>query len=568
MTSTPDKNKTMKTRTIPILYALLLVLAGSCGETPRQQDLQEEAPFLWDNATVYFLLTDRFFNGDTGNDVNFDRTGETALMRGFRGGDLAGVIQKIESGYFGDLGINALWLTPWFEQVHGSTDEGTGVTYGYHGYWARDWTTLDPNFGTPQDLEKLVETAHRHGIRIVMDVVINHTGPVTPLDPVWPEEWVRTSPTCQFRDYASTVSCTLVDNLPDIRTGSEQEVQLPPFLLEKWEKEGRLSQELAELDAFFERTGYPRAPRYYLIKWLTDFVRKYGIDGYRLDTAKHVEEGVWKELHAEAFRAFEDWKAENPELVLDDTPFWMVGEVYGYGIGSGRVFDFGDTLVDYFAHSVNSLINFSFKSDAQKDFESLFSSYSTQLHGPMKGCGVLNYLTSHDDAVPFDNTRTRPFEAATKLLLAPGAAQIYYGDESCRNLVIEGAAGDATLRGPMNWDQIEENASVNGFRVQEVWDHYAKLGQFRREHPSVGAGKHRLISTAPYVFSREYAAGTYSDRVLVALGLQKGKKALPVGDVYTDGTRLTDHYSGKHAVVENGSVTLDTPWDMVLLAES
>jgi alpha-amylase len=69
-------------------------------------------------------------------------------LRGFEGGDLRGITDKINEGYFSDLGINAIWFTPIVEQVHGFVDEGTGKTYGYHGYWAKDWTAIDPNFGT------------------------------------------------------------------------------------------------------------------------------------------------------------------------------------------------------------------------------------------------------------------------------------------------------------------------------------------------------------------------------------------------------------------------------------
>ena len=283
-----------------VWVTLVLLLSGSCSGGMNQQKAGGPAPFVWENANIYFLLTDRFLNGDTSNDLNYKRSDKTAVMRGFEGGDIAGVIQKLEEGYFNKLGITALWLTPWFEQIKGSTDEGTGVTYGYHGYWTSDWTSMDPNFGTEEEVARLIEIAHSQGIRIVMDVIINHTGPVTPQDPAWPQEWVRTEPACDYQSYHSTLNCTLVENLPDIRTGSDQEVGLPPSLIEKWEKEGRLDQEMAELDAFFQRTGYPRAPRYYIIKWLTDLVRQYGIDGYRLDTAKHIEAGVWKELFGEA----------------------------------------------------------------------------------------------------------------------------------------------------------------------------------------------------------------------------------------------------------------------------
>ena len=127
------------------------------------------------------------------------------------GGDFAGITQKIEEGYFDELGINAIWFTPPIEQVRGYTDEGTGKTYAYHGYWARDWTAIDPNFGTLEELRTLVQTAHRHGIRIMWDAVINHTGPVTDLDAAWPEEWVRQH-LYDFSGYDGTINCTLVDN--------------------------------------------------------------------------------------------------------------------------------------------------------------------------------------------------------------------------------------------------------------------------------------------------------------------------------------------------------------------
>jgi alpha-amylase len=550
-----------------ISLAVLFLAARSCIQTSGSGREPAEAAFVWENANLYFLLTDRFQNGDPGNDVNFNRTGKTALKRDFQGGDLRGVISRIEEGYFDALGITALWVTPWFEQIHGSTDEGTGITYGYHGYWPADWTSLDPNFGTPEELASLVETAHAHGIRIIMDVIINHTGPVTEADPLWPVEWVRSGPPCTFRSYGTTVPCTLVENLPDIRTGSDEPVELPPSLMAKWEMEGRLNEELAELDAFFGRTGFPRAPRYYIIKWLTDYIRKYGIDGYRLDTAKHIEEWVWKELYAEAEEAFREWKQQHPDKVLDDNEFYMVAEVYGYGISSGRIFDYGDRKVDFFAQSIHSLINFEFKVSATQDYEKLFSRYSRILHTALKGKGVLNYLTSHDDGSPFDKERLKPMEAGTKLLLAPGACQIYYGDESCRQLIIPGTAGDATLRGPMNWEEIANNATRNGYKTGDVMEHYRKLGRFRRDHPSVGAGTHTMVSQNPYLFSREYSKGDYSDRVLVGLELAPGKKRLPAGKTFEDGTELYDYYSGTYATVRHGYVTIDSEEATVLLGQ-
>jgi alpha-amylase len=545
-----------------ILAIVILILAMSCNKKIEHQTLepQKKAPFVWESANLYFLLTDRFNNGDTSNDINFDRTKQTGKLRGFEGGDLKGITQKIKDGYFTNLGINAIWMTPIVEQIHGGTDEGTGVSYGFHGYWAKDWTALDPNYGTKEDLKQLVETAHENGIRIVLDAVINHTGPVTEKDPVWPDEWVRTSPTCDFKSYKSTVKCTLVDNLPDIKTENNDSVKLPPQLIAKWKAEKRYEQEMAELDDFFSRTGYPRAPRFYIIKWLTDYITEFGIDGYRADTVKHTEEFVWKEFRNECDYAFAEWKKNNLEKVLDNNPFYLVGEVYNYNISSAQLFDFGDKKVNYFDNGFNSLINFEFKYDAKNNYEAIFSKYSKLLHNGLKDFGTLNYLSSHDDGSPFDAKREKSFESATKLLLSPGTSQVYYGDESARSLIIEGTVGDATLRSNMNWDEIKTNKDT-----QTILKHWRKLGQFRANHPAIGAGIHHMITQDPYVFQRSYSKDDYKDIVIVGLDLNEGIKKLNVNSNFIDGTVLIDAYSKVEGVVKNGAIKINTPYPIVLL---
>ncbi|THD67484.1 alpha-amlyase [Robertkochia marina] len=546
-----------------VLLILISIITLSCKSEIKKQSLEKKSaatPFLWESANIYFMLTDRFNNGDPANDVNFERNEKAGPLRGFEGGDLKGIIQKLEEGYFEDLGINAIWFTPVVEQIHGITDEGTGPTYAYHGYWAKDWTTLDPNFGTEEDLEKLIALAHSKGIRVLLDVVINHTGPVTEKDPVWGDEWVRTDPACNFSNYEGTTSCTLVENLPDIRTDSNESVELPEALKDKWQQEGRYEQEVAELNAFFEKTGHPKAPRFYIMKWLVDFVKKYGVDGFRVDTVKHTEAYVWSELCELAVTAFKEWKTEHPDEVLDDNEFYMVGEVYNYNISSGRWFDYGDKKVDFFDNGFKSLINFEFKSDAQNSYEEIFSKYDSILNGRLKNKSVLNYLTSHDDGAPFDKKRERSLEAATKLLLAPGASQVYYGDESARPLEIKGAQGDANLRSFMNWEDLKNNKNI-----QQLHAHWQKLGTFRRDHPAVGAGKHLMISKAPYIFSRTLKAGNFKERVVVGLDMKPGSKTLLIGNSFEEGSLLKDHYSGKTAKIQNGRVTIDSPFKIVLL---
>ncbi len=543
-----------------ILFLFLIATIFSCKEnlSIKKVSKNETNEFVWKGANIYFLLTDRFNNGDETNDVNYDRTKETGKLRGFEGGDIKGITQKIKEGYFTKLGINAIWMTPVVEQIHGVTDEGTGLSYGFHGYWAKDWTKIDPNFGTKEDLKELIEIAHNKGIRVLLDAVINHIGPVTEKDPVWPAEWVRTEPQCTYDNFKNTTNCTLVENLPDIKTESNENVTLPPQLVSKWKAEGRYEQEVKELDAFFERTGHPRAPRFYIMKWLTDYITEFGIDGYRVDTVKHTEEFVWQEFKVECDYAFDQYKKNNTRKVLDDNDFYLVGEVYNYAISHGKAFDFGDKRVNYFDKAFNSLINFEIKWNAKQMKEKdVFYKYDSLLRSNLKGYGILNYMTSHDDGQPFDKERKRPYQTATMLLLTPGTSQVYYGDESARDLTIEGTVGDATLRSFMNWKDIEDNEETN-----KILKHWQKLGQFRANHVSVGAGKHHLISEKnALIFSRV----RNNDKVIIGINMPLGNKYIDVSSIFKDGDELRDFYSDKQVRVKEGKVKINSDFNIILL---
>ena len=542
------------------LIALIAITCYGTAFAQKNKPMAPKTPFVWESSNVYFIVTDRFNNGNKANDNNYNRNKPTGKLRGFEGGDIRGIIQKLDEGYFTDLGINVIWMTPIVEQIHDGVDEGTGFTYGFHGYWTRDWSALDPSFGTKKDLAELVEKAHAKGIRIMLDAVINHTGPVTPEDSVYPADWVRTGPKCTYQSYDTYINCTLVENLPDVKTESNENVELPSFLANKWKKEGRYDKEMASLDAFFKKTAYPKAPKYYIMKWLADYITEFGIDGYRVDTAKHTTEDVWADFKKVCDKAFAEYKKNNPKKVLDNNAFFTVGEVYGYNIGAKKEFDFGDRKVDYFANGFTGLINFDFRNEAKMNYEELFSKYNNILQNDLKGNTVMNYVSSHDDGYPFDKKREKTFESGTKLLLAPGISQVYYGDESARSLDIEGTQGDATLRSFMNWDDISNNATT-----KEVLAHWQKLGKFRKNHPAVGAGVHVHIPGSQYVFSRSFSKGKITDKVVVGLDLTKGEKIIPVGTLFPNGTKVKDAYSGKTAIVANGTVKLNSDFGIVLL---
>jgi alpha-amylase len=352
-----------------------------------------------------------------------------------------------------------------------------------------------------------------------------------------------------------------VANLPDILTESDQPAELPQMLVEKWKKEGRYEAEMKSLDEFFARTGYPRAPKYYIMKWLADYVQEYGIDGYRVDTVKHTNEDVWKDFQKVCQEAFDIYKRKNPEKVLDNNLFFTVGEVYGYGISQKQDYNFGDKKVNYYQNGFKSLINFDFKGDANKPYEELFSNYSNLLNGDLNGKTVMNHLTSHDDGSPFDKERKKTFEAGTKLLLTPGISQIYYGDESARTLTVAGAEGDANLRSNMNWNDLQNNAAT-----QKLEEHYQKLGKFRANHPAVGAGVHKNLANNPqYWFTRSFTKDNFTDKVVIGLDLPKGEKLVNLTGIFPAGTKLRDAYSGKTTIVsKDNSAKITSDFTIVL----
>ncbi|NTV73683.1 MAG: alpha-amylase, partial [Holophaga sp.] len=169
----------MTLRTTSHAFCLSLALSGAA---LLAQGAPAAVPGSFaDNPIVYFLMTDRFVNADPSNDGSYGRKRE-ALPKDdvatFHGGDLKGVTRKLKEGWFRQLGVNALWITAPYEQIHGWVQGGKAEFkhYAYHGYYALDYTVLDGNMGTPADLKELIDTAHAQGIRVLFDIVMNHPG--------------------------------------------------------------------------------------------------------------------------------------------------------------------------------------------------------------------------------------------------------------------------------------------------------------------------------------------------------------------------------------------------------
>ncbi len=572
----------------------ILAPAASAADTSM-----EDAPFTWDNATVYFLLIDRFKNGNTSNDYQYGRmqdangnkvSGAQSAPGTFHGGDFAGITQEIEAGYFDDLGINAIWMTAPYEQIHGYVDSGSEhfAHYSYHGYYVLDYTEPDANYGTKAEFKTLVDTAHQHGIRIIMDIVMNHAGYNNILDmeqydygtikdksaidqylgkitnvggfhdyidytdqagwAKWWGDWIR-SGLPGYTPPGTDEKTSSLTGLPDFRTEYGGNVGIPTFLKKKWQGEGTYDAKVSKYGASNTVTGY-------LTSFLADWVQTYGIDGFRCDTAKHVEFASWKALSDKCTAALKTWRQNNPNSPgaqwTDD--FWMTGEHWNHNIGYGKD--------GYFTQGgFDSMINFETQGGgllAAGKLASMYQGYADKINSD-DSFNQLSYISSHDSCLA-DRNNLKYLDTA--LLLLPGGVQIYYGDESARPLATNCAAdGDGgaghSLRSDMNWNSMDT----------ALLAHVQKVGSFRRDHLSIGAGSNTgLTASSGIAFARQYSKNGINDKTVCVVNASANSTvSIDVSAIWSDGTVVTNFYDETDATVSGGKVSFSAGANGVIL---
>lgn len=585
-----------------ILSVLMLALLVSGCESKEEIDdtglkTTSEGSFTWDNATVYFAMTDRFYDGDAANNNSYGR--QTVDAKGtkigtFNGGDIKGMTEKLREGYFWELGVDAIWITAPYEQIHGyiaGGPKGDFAHYGFHGYYALDYTMMDRNIGTVEEFREFTELAHSQGIRIVMDVVMNHVGystlkdmetysfgKVTGIDSSWTPkenedyrafhdfvdytdeaawanwwspEWVRAGVAGYTPGGNNDITLTLA-GLPDIRTELVEDADVPPVLVKKWAMETDGSYDPWIVPAAKDlRQDMEGAPADFMMRWISAWVEEFGIDGFRVDTAKHVELERWTELEAAASEALRTYRRENPGKPGADWTgdFWMNGEVWGHGVVKDSYFDAG----------FDSLINFTFQGEKRNgpafdpdSMDRVFTNYAKALNED-PDFNVLSYISQHDTHL-YD--RDKLIVGGTYLLLLPGAVKIFYGDETARPMGDGGSNYTQGTRSPMNWDSIDT----------DILAHFQKLGSFRNRNIAVGAGAHRKLRDEPYTFTRTYEKDGLSNRVVVVLDAA-GETETDVSGIFSDGDIVRDGYSGDVKKVEGGKVSFTPGQNGTILME-
>lgn len=561
--------------------------------TTKYVDPSKVDVFTWDNVNAYFVLTDRFCNGDTSNDHSYYRknglSGDENVAT-FHGGDIAGLTQKLD--YFDKLGVNAIWITAPYEQAHGWVGGKNGAFphYAFHGYYTLDWTSMDQNMGTVEELRTFVNACHSKGIRVIMDVVMNHVGYNNTQDMFtfsygytehkengwlektdgkwdandtvkwdnsywdnsWFGPWIRSFGYDSGSEYGG--SC---GGLPDVKTELTSSVGMAPVLETKWNKVDTddykskyYNPSVAKADwngySGDYRTDKNIAPADYQVVWLSAWVRELGIDGFRCDTAKHVEPFRWGQLKVACEDALEKWRNDSSKdktyngvdtgAADWDESFWMTGECFGWTSTAGQ----GEY---YTTGKFDSMINFSFNAAAGAGTSSSYPSSNTwesylniNKNGDSDGNGnrnnVLTYVSSHDTRLCRVSNQA---EVGTMLTLLPGGVQIYYGDETSRPLAYTGCGDtDMATRGDFNW-----SASTGA-----TAKHWGKVGTFRKFNPAVGAGTGSATK-------RSYSGSAGESKVAIGIG----GTSVDVSGLFSDGTTVYNWYDGKSATVSGGKVT-------------
>ncbi|MBP5244336.1 MAG: hypothetical protein J6Z28_06415 [Succinivibrio sp.] len=611
----------MKLRTAALVLAVS-VAAGSLAykSTVSSNDSYEGAdlPFEWNNANVYFVITDRYANGDPNNDDSYGRpykddSGYTAGT--FHGGDFAGLTSKLD--YIRSLGVSAIWVSSPVEQSHGWVGGGPmGLYqyYSYHGYYALDFTSIDANLGTVDDFRNFVNEAHKRGIRVLIDVVMNHSGYATlkdmcdfnfgrtkdnfdpcskfipdaaagqsyhdkPIDASedeswnrwWGKDWIR------FDGYGQT--CGADDSidgclayLPDFKNSNikEPKVSIPVFLQEKWSKADKAHDIPAALPY---RTGEMSVSEFEA-HWLASWVEEFGIDGFRCDTVKYVTKENWNLLKKLSVKALEKWRAANKgkDPAADWTdPFYMTGEVWGFTNDPDDKNEYAskggfDSLIDFYFNPDGVNLNTCILPD--KDDWVRYA----KMYGKEEGkvaLGNLTYISSHDTSL----CRKKNMEnAAIMFGLMPGAIQMFYGDETSRENDKGGGIDlEQGMRSDMNFPTDIINADKWASNIQKLSQDYSsnkvlsvwqKVGQFRLRNPAVGAGAQYDIGDNSFCRIYKDSSKKIDNRVVIHLG---ESDKLNVSKCFADGTVLQDGYSGKEYRVINGSVEIKS--DTVALLE-
>lgn len=426
------------------------------------------------NDMIYFIMTDRFYDGDKTNDKEVNETSPS----GYKGGDFQGIIDKLD--YIKNLGFTAIWISPVVQND----------ANGYHGYWSTDFYKTNENFGSMEKLKELVKKAHEKGIKVIFDIVVNHTGQNHPwLKDPSKASWFHEKTDITDYNNQSNVENGWLAGLPD------------------------LNQENPEVKT-------------YLIKMAKWWIKQTGIDGYRLDTVRHVPKDFWTDFVK--------------EIKKDYPNFYFIGEVanssqfYIQGYDKTGI----DGFVDYPTYyAVNSVFG---GSSSASSLVSVINNQDMYTNKNLMG----TFIDNHD--VPrfingAKNLKTQRLKSALAFMMTyTGIPIMYYGTE----IGMDGG-NDPDNRREMDWSS-----------KSPLTDYVKKLTSIRKSNKALTQGDIKILdSNDNYIaYSREYKGNTIISVFNTSDQPQKVEFNLPKGIHKL--SFLKDLLSNKDFKIANGKVAL------------
>ena len=549
------------------------------------------------NSQIYFVMTDRFANGDTAND-EAGLTGFPAVtgydptdIGYFHGGDFVGLTSKLD--YIQGLGFNAIWITPPVKQKYVQGDSAA-----YHGYWGLDFTSIDPHLGTEADFKNFVSEAHKRGIKVIVDIVINHTADVIKYKgDVYSYSDMSEYPyrDCNGKKFdpaafagKSNFPKLCVNKsfpVPPLVSDKNKNIKAPAFLndLTNYHNRGdsTFSGESSTFGDFFGLddvfTEKPAVVAGWTKNW-QDWITKFDIDGYRIDTAKHVNPEFWQAfLPAVLKTAASVGKSYFPIFgeVWDTDPNYLAKFVTDYKFPGVLDFAFQAAASKYATYG-----------NGERDLLDLFNQDDLYTTATTSAYGLTTFLDNHDmgrignflqgntDATPAQLLERGNFANALLFLLR-GGPTVYYGDEKG----MTGNGGDKAARQDMFATQVidwqnevriggEPIGTKSAFDVTNPLEkNISELQALTKRYPALRSGTQQLR----YAGDGAFAVSRYLDKqeFLVAFNGRDAdaKLELPVSTLNSTWSTISGSTSGISAAGKSVSLTLPPRAWVVLKAD-
>jgi len=419
--------------------------------------------FNWQDGVIYFAFIDRFCDGDKNNDKKMDDP-EVAELANYLGGDLDGIIKKINDGYFTKFGINILWISPVIDNPDKAyrEDNPPFAKYSaYHGYWPLDIYKVEERFGTEQKLQELVDAAHSNGIKVLLDAVFNH---------------VHIESDIYIKHPGWFTPLELPDGRKNIRLFDE-------FPCSTW------------FDSFNPTFDFERSTeaRKIMIDNAVWWIEKFNIDGFRLDAVKHIPHVFFRELRG---------RIKNEIEFPQGKTFFMVGETISSRskimeyVGDSELnsqFDFPLywAIRDVFAwqtqgfkHMEQEIKNSQTAYGAGRPMSVFIGNHDFARFATLSNGDIKPNSNEKDDKIivapPTSETYKKIKLAMTFLMTNPGIPMIYYGDE-----IGLAGKGDPDNRRMMKFDLSAEE--------KDLFDYISKLILIRKQNPASRYGVNKTI---------------------------------------------------------------------------